>query len=205
MERKTKIVATLGPATDKPGVLGELIDAGVNVVRLNFSHGSGDEQRRRAEAARVAAAEKGRAIGILADLQGPKIRIESFRDGAVELAEGQQFALDTRMDADAGTAQAVGMYYEPMLADLRAGHQLLLNDGAIALEVDAVSDHRIDCTVLTGGPLSGRKGVNLRGGGLSASGLTEKDIEDIKVVAGIKADYVAVSFVQNGNDLTRAR
>src|SRR5699024_4082838 len=115
MERKTKIVATLGPATDKPGALGELIDAGVNVVRLNFSHGSGDEQRQRADAARAAAAGKGRAIGILADLQGPKIRIESFRDGAVDLVTGQKFALDTRMAADAGTAEAVAMYYEAML------------------------------------------------------------------------------------------
>lgn len=205
MERKTKIVATLGPATDDQAALADLIDAGVNVVRLNFSHGDADEHRRRAAIVRAVAAEKGRSVGILADLQGPKIRIESFRDGAVDLVNGQTFALDTRMAADAGTVDAVGMYYEAMLADLRPGHELLLNDGAIALRVTEVSDHRIVCMVTVGGHLSGRKGVNLRGGGLSASGLTETDIKNIDVVAEIDADFVAVSFVQDADDLTRAR
>lgn len=205
MERKTKIVATLGPATDDPAALAALIDAGVNVVRLNFSHGSGDEHRKRATAVREAAAAKGRTVAVLADLQGPKIRIESFKDGAVDLAVGQTFTLDTRMAADAGTVEAVAMYYEAMLGDLRPGHELLLNDGAIALKVTEVDDHRIVCTVTVGGNLSGRKGVNLRGGGLSASGLTEKDIQDMRVIADIEADFVAISFVQNAHDLIRAR
>lgn len=198
-------MATLGPATDDAQVIADLIDAGVNIVRLNFSHGHADEHRRRAEMVRTAAAAKGRAVGVLADLQGPKIRIESFRDGAVDLAKGQTFTLDTRMAGDAGTDEAVAMYYTAMLDDVRPGHQLLLNDGAIALEVNAVDDHRIVCSVLVGGRLSGRKGVNLRGGGLSASGLTDKDIEDITTVAAIEADFVAVSFVHNAQDLTRAR
>lgn len=205
MERKTKIVATLGPATDDKQTLAHLIDAGVNVVRLNFSHGDADEHRQRAAVVREVAAARGRAVGVLADLQGPKIRIESFADGAVDLVAGQSFTLDTRMAADAGTADGVAMYYKPMLADVRAGQELLLNDGAIALEIVEVDDHRVACTVTSGGHLSGRKGVNLRGGGLSASGLTDKDIDNIGVVAEIDADFVAVSFVQNADDLTRAR
>jgi pyruvate kinase len=205
MKRKTKIVATLGPASDSPEVLSKLLSAGVNVVRINFSHGEADDHRERVRRVREAAAELQLPVAVLADLQGPKIRIESFMDGAVELETGQPFTLDTQMAADAGTRDAVAIHYEPLLADVKAGSQLLINDGAISLAVDAVDAHRIQCTVEVGGKLSGRKGVNLRGGGLSAGGLTEKDFDDIRVAAELDVDYLAVSFVRSAADLHDAR
>lgn len=205
MKRKTKIVATLGPATDDAETLTGLIRAGVNVVRVNFSHGSAEDHRRRVRAVRAAAAECGQEVGVLVDLQGPKIRIESFADGEVTLHMGQTFTLDTHMAADAGTVEAVALHYEALLADVEPGQHLLVNDGAIALEVMDVAEHRIVCTVRAGGPLSGRKGVNLRGGGLSAGGLTDKDIADIAVAAELEADFVAVSFVRSEQDMREAR
>ena len=171
MNRKTKIVATLGPASDSPDVLSRLLSAGVNVVRINFSHGSAEDHRERVARVRAAASELGLPVAVLADLQGPKIRIESFADGAVELEAGQRFTLDTQLAADAGTREQVAIHYEPLLADVAPGAQLLINDGAISLAVDEVDDHRIVCTVEVGGTLSGRKGVNLRGGGLSVCGV----------------------------------
>ena len=171
MTRRTKIVATLGPATDDPAVLRKLLAAGVDVVRLNFSHGKADEQRRRVEQVRSAAHELGLDIGILADLQGPKIRIESFADGPVELHEGQRFTLDTALGAQAGDATTVGCAYAELPRDVVAGDVLLLNDGAISMRVDAVIDTRVQCTVLVSGPLSNRKGINKQGGGLSAGAL----------------------------------
>src|SRR5699024_744640 len=205
MERKTKIVATLGPATDDADVLAKLIRAGVNVVRVNFSHGDADDHRRRVRAVRDVAAELGREVGVLADLQGPKIRIESFAEDAVMLEKGRRFTLDTRMAADAGTADAVALHYAAMLEDVTPGQQLLINDGAIATTVDGIDDHRINCTIKRGGRLSGRKGVNLLGGGLSASGLTQQDIADIGVIAGMEVDFVAVSFVRSVDDIHQAR
>lgn len=205
MNRKTKIVATLGPASDPPEVLAELLRAGVNVVRINFSHGSADDHRARVARVRETAAELGLPVAVLADLQGPKIRIESFADEAVELTDGQTFTLDTGLAADAGTREQVAIHYKPLLADVRPGSELLINDGAIALTVDSVDERRIVCTVNVGGRLSGRKGVNLRGGGLSASGLTDKDADDIRLAAEMEADYVAVSFVRDASDLHQAR
>ena len=205
MNRKTKIVATLGPASDPPEVLAELLRAGVNVVRINFSHGSADDHRARVARVRETAAELGLPVAVLADLQGPKIRIESFVDEAVELADGQTFTLDTGLAADAGTREQVAIHYEPLLADVKPGSELLINDGAIALTVDSVDERRIVCTVNVGGRLSGRKGVNLRGGGLSASGLTDKDADDIHLAAEMEADYLAVSFVRDASDLHQAR
>ncbi|MBO9469380.1 pyruvate kinase [Endozoicomonas sp. G2_2] len=205
MNRKTKIVATLGPASDSPDVLSRLLSAGVNVVRINFSHGSAEDHRERVARVRAAASELGLPVAVLADLQGPKIRIESFADGAVELEAGQRFTLDTQLAADAGTREQVAIHYEPLLADVAPGAQLLINDGAISLAVDEVDDHRIVCTVEVGGTLSGRKGVNLRGGGLSAGGLTEKDFGDIRVAAELEADYLAVSFVRSAADMHEAR
>ncbi|ROO31733.1 pyruvate kinase [Salinisphaera orenii] len=205
MNRKTKIVATLGPASDPPEVLAELLRAGVNVVRINFSHGSADDHRARVARVRETAAELGLPVAVLADLQGPKIRIESFVDEAVELADGQTFTLDTGLAADAGTREQVAIHYEPLLADVKPGSELLINDGAIALTVDSVDERRIVCTVNVGGRLSGRKGVNLRGGGLSASGLTDKDADDIRLAAEMEADYLAVSFVRDASDLHQAR
>ena len=205
MNRKTKIVATLGPASDAPDVLSELLTAGVNVVRINFSHGAAEDHRQRVAAVRAAANALERPVAVLADLQGPKIRIESFVDGAVELECGQTFTLDTGLAADAGTRERVAIHYPPLLADVRAGSELLIDDGAIALTVTDVDDRCIVCTVDAGGTLSGRKGVNLRGGGLSAGGLTDKDAEDLRLAAELEADYLAVSFVRSADDLEQAR
>lgn len=205
MLRKTKILATLGPASEEPETLTALIKAGVNAVRINFSHGDPDEHRRRVAAVRRAAEKLGTAVAILADLQGPKIRVESFVEGAVELEKGQRFVLDGRMAADAGTAEGVAVYFKPLFDDVQPGHQLVLNDGAITLTVTEVAPSRIVTTVDEGGTLSGRKGVNLRGGGLSAGGLTEQDIGHIKVAAEMEVDFVAVSFVRSAADMQQAR
>ncbi|MGH8256404.1 MAG: pyruvate kinase, partial [Steroidobacteraceae bacterium] len=203
--RRTKIVATLGPATDEPGVIAEMVRAGVDVVRLNFSHGTRDSQRRRVEQLRHAAREADRYVGILADLAGPKIRIESFREGKVQLTEGAPFALDTALDAVAGSATEVGCAYTNLPADVRAGDTLLLSDGQIVLEVDKVSGTRISCVVRSGGELSNRKGVNRQGGGISAPALTEKDLEDIHLAAELGLDYLAVSFARDADDMRRAQ
>ncbi|RJS94064.1 pyruvate kinase [Salinisphaera sp. Q1T1-3] len=205
MQRKTKILATLGPASDSPDVLKRLIQAGVNVVRINFSHGDADAHRKRVATVRETAAALGKSVGVLADLQGPKIRIESFADGKVELQNGQAFTLDTEMAADAGTADAVAIYYKPLLADVKPGSQLMVNDGAIALKVTEVTDTKIVTEVEVGGTLSGRKGVNLRGGGLSAGGLTEQDFGHIKLAAEMEVDFLAVSFVRGASDMHQAR
>src|SRR5579864_7339466 len=154
--RRTKIVATLGPATDNPSVIAGMIDAGLDVARINFSHGTRDSQRKRIEMVRDAAREAGRYVGILADLAGPKIRIESFRDGPVHLAEGSPFALDTALDPNAGTATEVGCAYKELPEDVRKGDTLLLNDGQIALEVEKVAGTRISTVVRLGGELSNR-------------------------------------------------
>jgi pyruvate kinase len=203
--RRTKIVATLGPATDRKETLVRLLAAGVDVVRLNFSHGAPEEHARRAEAVRAAAANLGRDIGILCDLQGPKIRVESFADGPVELAEGQPFALDTALGKTAGTQHVVGCAYAELPRDVVAGDTLLLNDGAISLRVDAVTGTRIDTTVLIGGTLSNRKGINKLGGGLSAAALTDKDKTDIQHAVALDADFIAVSFPRQAADMQEAR
>ncbi len=205
MNRKTKIVATLGPASDGKEMLAKLFTAGVNVVRINFSHGAPDDHRQRVANVRAVAREMGKPIGVLADLQGPKIRIESFVDGSVELKNGQTFTLDTEMESDAGTSEAVALHFKPLLADVRKDSQLMINDGAIALTVTEVDGPRIVTRVDVGGTLSGRKGVNLRGGGLSAGGLTDKDAQDIKLAAELEADFLAVSFVRNAADMHLAR
>jgi pyruvate kinase len=205
MTRRTKILATLGPATDDPAVLKRLLSAGVDVVRLNYSHGTADDHARRATAVRTAAGELGLDIGILADLQGPKIRIESFAKGPVELVEGAQFALDTAMDPAAGDVRAVGCAYALLPQDVRAGDVLLLNDGAITLKIDTVEGTRIDTTVLLGGMLSNRKGINKQGGGLSAAALTDKDREDLLHAIEIGADFIAVSFPRSAADMVEAR
>ncbi|SER16838.1 pyruvate kinase [Solimonas aquatica] len=205
MNRRTKIVATLGPATDDPAILRKLLRAGVDVVRLNFSHGKLADQQRRAAAVRSAAAELGLDIALLADLQGPKIRIESFAKGAVELAEGQRFTLDTALAADAGDEQAVGCAYKELPQDVRAGDVLLLNDGVISMRVDAVEGTRVSCTVLLGGTLSNRKGINKQGGGLTAAALTDKDKEDLKAAVALDVDFIAVSFPRDAADMDLAR
>lgn len=204
-QRHTKILATLGPATDKPGVLRELIAAGVDVVRINFSHGTADEQRERVRQARSLAAELGRDLGVLGDLQGPKIRVERFRDGPIELAEGDPFTLDASLATDDGNQQAVAVSYEPLPRDVSAGDILLLNDGAIELEVTAIEGTAVQCRVRVGGILSDRKGLNRLGGGLSAPALTDKDLDDIRLAAELEVDFLAVSFPREAADLNRAR
>src|SRR5690554_1842279 len=189
MLRRTKIVATLGPATDTPESLAAIIRAGVDVTRLNFSHGSADEHLERARQVRKAAAAQGRFVAILADLQGPKLRIARFRDNKVTLKAGQTFVLDATLDKEAGDDQAVGIDYEQLIRDVVPGDILVLDDGRIEMEVTEVDEHSITSTVLIGGPLSNNKGLNKRGGGLSAEALTDKDREDIITAAQLQADY----------------
>ena len=203
--RRTKILATLGPATDKPGVLDALLAAGVDVVRLNFSHGDPASQVARAQAVREAAARVGREVGILADLPGPKIRIETFADGKVELKAGDRFDLLASDDAPPGDATQVGVSYLGLPGDVAPGDVLLLDDGLLQLQVESVDGARIACTVLNDGVLSNRKGLNKQGGGLSLGALTEHDEALIKVAAQLEADFIAVSFCRNAADMDRAR
>ncbi|TDX30407.1 pyruvate kinase [Modicisalibacter xianhensis] len=203
--RRTKIVATLGPASDRDGVLDELIQAGVDVVRLNFSHGSPDDHRRRLEAVREAAERHGKTIAALGDLQGPKIRIARFAEGAVTLAEDQKFILDVSLDRDVGDATQVGCDYKALADDVKAGDVLLLDDGRLELVVDRVDPPRVHTTVRVGGKLSNNKGINKQGGGLSAAALTDKDREDLKTAIDIGVDYLAVSFPRTAADMQLAR
>jgi len=205
MLRRTKILATLGPASDKPGVLEALFEAGIDVVRMNFSHGTAQDHIDRAAAVRALSKKTGRLVGILCDLQGPKIRIAKFKDTKVWLDEGQAFALDINLGTDAGDTKEVGIIYEPLAKEVVKGSRLLLDDGRIVLDVVSTDGSRIECTVHVGGYLSNNKGINLQGGGLSAAALTEKDKEDIKTIGIIGADFVAVSFPRCADDLHEAR
>jgi pyruvate kinase len=203
--RRTKIVTTLGPATDNPGVLADMIRAGADVVRVNFSHGKFEDHAKRVHLVRAAAESVGRYVGILGDLGGPKIRIERFAHGPIHLEEGAEFTLDTSLDPDAGNQHAVGVAYKPLAKDVHPGDVLLLNDGLIVLEVKDVSGPRVVTKVLTGGELSNNKGLNRRGGGLSAGALTAKDREDIRAAAELGLDYLAVSFPKSASDMVEAR
>ncbi|AJE23349.1 pyruvate kinase [Azotobacter chroococcum] len=205
MLRRTKIVATLGPATDTPEVLEGLIKAGVDVVRLNFSHGKAEEHMARAALVREMAAKHGRFVAILADLQGPKIRISRFAEGKVMLQKGQQFILDAALDKNAGDATRVGIDYEALITDSKPGDILLLDDGRVVLKTLKVEATQLVCEVQVAGPLSNNKGINRQGGGLSASALTEKDCEDIKTAASMQVDYLAVSFPRDAADMQHAR
>jgi pyruvate kinase len=205
MHSRTKIVATLGPSTDSIEVLTEMVRAGLDVARVNFSHGKHEEHGRRIDLVHEAARRAGRYVGILADLGGPKIRIENFVNKKVDLKDGQAFALDTEHDINAGNETVVGCAYKDLPKDVKVGNILLLNDGLITLEVTKVSGTRIDTKVIAGGELSNRKGVNLKGGGISAPALTDKDLEDIKFACGKGADYVAVSFARDAADMNNAR
>lgn len=203
--RRTKIVATLGPATDDPKILQELISAGADVLRFNFSHGAAEEQRERVEQVREIALKLGRYVGIMGDLQGPKIRIESFKEGAVTLAAGQDFTLDTALASKDGDGTCVGVAYPDLVNDVRSGDVLLLDDGQIVLEVTAVSGSQIHCRVKEGGILTDHKGLNKQGGGLSAPALTDKDRIDITAAAELEMDFVSVSFARNADDINEAR
>jgi pyruvate kinase len=202
--RATKIVATLGPASSDPVMLEKMIRAGVNVVRLNFSHGTAEDHVNRAQLVREAATRAGVEVAIMADLQGPKIRVGKFAEGKVHLVQGEKFILDASR-TEPGDIKGVGLDYKELPRDVKVGDVLLLNDGLIVLKVDAVRGEQVHTTVKLGGDLSNNKGINKQGGGLTAPALTAKDMEDIKTAMSFQADYVAVSFPQNATDMEMAR
>ena len=203
MPRSTRIVATLGPACSEPDVLRRMLAAGVDVVRLNFSHGRADDHVERARMVREAARAEGREVAVMADLQGPKIRIGKFADGKVDLVAGARFVLDA--ECATGDATRVGLDYPELVHDVGPGAILLLDDGLIRLEVEAVEGPRIVTRVVVGGKLSNNKGINRLGGGLTAPALTPKDMADIQTAAQLEADYLAVSFPKSGKDMDKAR
>lgn len=205
MLRRTKIVATLGPATDDKAVLRQMIEAGLNVVRINFSHGDANEHQMRVDALRAVASECNRQIAVMGDLQGPKIRLKRFRAGVVELIEGQAFFLDSELGKKEGTIDGVGVAYDELSKDVAAGDTLLLNDGQISVCVERVEGSRIHTRVVHGGPLSDHKGINKQGGGLSAPALTSADKKNIKLAAKLDMDFLAVSFVRHAEDVNAAR
>ena len=202
--RATKIVATLGPASSDPVLLEKMIRAGVNVVRLNFSHGVAQDHVDRAQLVREVAQRTGREVAIMADLQGPKIRVGKFADGKVMLERGEKFVLDASR-IELGDVKGVGLDYKELPREVKAGDVLLLNDGLIVLTVNAVRGEEGHTTVKLGGELSNNKGINKQGGGLTAPALTTKDMEDIKTAMSFQADYVAVSFPKNASDMEMAR
>ena len=204
-KRRTKIVATLGPASSSPESIEQLLLAGLDVARLNFSHGNADEHRSRVKLLRQISSRLGRHIAIMGDLQGPKIRIARFRDTQVVLQKGQRFTLSNAHPADEGDEHIVGIDYPSLVQDCRPGDELLLDDGRLVLEVSSVDDDAVHTTVIVGGALSNNKGINRRGGGISAPSLTDKDKEDIHLAAELELDYVAVSFPRYGSDIERAR
>lgn len=201
--RKTKIVATLGPSSNSEEMLARMIMAGVNVVRLNFSHGSAEEHIKRAEIVRAIAAKLNRPIGVLCDLQGPKIRIGKFEFGKITLKTGDLFILDA--DCELGNQDHVGLDYKTLPQEVREDVVLLLDDGRITMQVSRVKGNQIHCVVLSGGVLSNNKGINRQGGGLSADALTKKDREDIKTAVALEADYIAMSFPKSAVDVELAR
>ncbi len=203
--RTTKIITTLGPATDNEQTIRELIDAGVDVVRMNFSHGDADEQLRHAQLVRKVSAQKKYHIGILGDLQGPKIRIQRFVNDRIELKTGQRFILDAGLEQNAGDENRVGISYADLYKDVKKGDELLLDDGRITLEVEQIKDRQVITTVKIDGVLSNNKGVNRRGGGLSAQTITDKDKLDIELATKIGVDYLAVSFPKSPEDMLYAK
>src|SRR5436190_16614658 len=203
MVRSTKIVATLGPASSEPAVLERMIRAGVDVVRLNFSHGTAADHEKRATLVKELSAKVGRTVAIMCDLQGPKIRVGKFKEGKITLEKGQSFILDAGLEI--GDGQRSGLDYKELPRDVGTGSVLLLDDGKIVLEVTAVKGEEVHTVVRHGGVLSNNKGINRQGGGLTAPALTAKDMEDIKTAAKIQADYLAVSFPKSGADMYMAR
>jgi len=203
MIRRTKVVATLGPASSDARTLGRMIEAGLDVVRINFSHGTADEHRARVNLVRQLARKCGRAVGVLVDLQGPKIRVGRFKDGKIQLEPGAKFVLDA--ECKLGDQHVVGLDYKNLPNDVHPGDTLLLDDGRIVLGVTNVRGPKITTVVEQGGPLSNNKGINRKGGGLTAPALTDKDKQDIRLAAELKADFLAVSFPRSGEDVRWAR
>jgi len=204
-ERRTKIIATLGPATDDPAVLEQVILAGASIFRLNMSHGKGEDHLERARLVREVSGNLDREVALLADLQGPKIRVERFASGQVELTAGDPFVLDAEDDVTPGTRERVGVSYKGLPNDVKPGDVLLLDDGLISMAVERVEGGRVICRVELGGTLGDRKGLNLKGGGLSISGLADHDLPHIELAARMGVDYLAVSFVSDERDINRAR
>jgi pyruvate kinase len=204
MTRATKIVATLGPASSDPQVLERLLREGVDVVRLNFSHGKAQDHIDRAALVRETAARVGKPVALMADLQGPKIRVGKFTDGKVMLEPGAAFVLDAQR-TEPGDIHAVGLDYKELPRDVRPGDKLLLNDGLIVLTVQAVRGEQVHTVVKVGGELSNNKGINKAGGGLTAPALTAKDMEDIKTAMAFQCEYLAVSFPKSATDMEMAR
>src|SRR5256885_2115287 len=203
MPRSTKIVATLGPASSEPAVLERMIRAGVDVARLNFSHGTAADHEQRAALVKSIPSKTGRTVAIMCDLQGPKIRVGKFKDGKITLEKGQRFVLDAACElGDSGRA---GLDYKELPRDVEPDAVLLLDDGKIVLEVTAVKGSEVHTVVRHGGVLSNNKGINRQGGGLTAAALTAKDMEDIRTAVKIRADYLAVSFPKSGADMYMAR
>src|SRR5579871_3291668 len=203
--RRTKIIATLGPATDKPGMLKRILEEGVDVVRLNLSHGAPEDHQKRADEVRAAAVELGREIAVLCDLQGPKIRIAKFAAAPVLLEPGARFDLECDANALPGDASRIGVSYLELYKDVKPGDTLLLDDGLIALVVDKIAGTTIQTHCTIGGALSDRKGINRLGGGLSLAALAEKDKQDIKLAAKLGADFLAVSFAKRAADIEESR
>lgn len=203
--RRTKIVVTLGPALDEPDMLKRVILAGADVFRANFSHGTVAMHEARITAVRELALEQGKAVAILIDLQGPKIRIARFKNKKVHLQEGQDFILDTDLGNEEGTETGVSLDYKDLPRDVHRGDTLLLDDGRIVMQVEDIQGNRIHCKVVVGGELSNNKGINRLGGGLSASALTDKDRADIKEAVRLDADYIAISFPRSAEDVNEAR
>ncbi|AGH81002.1 pyruvate kinase [Psychromonas sp. CNPT3] len=205
MTRRTKIVTTLGPATDRDNNLEKLIIAGANMVRMNFSHGESIDHIRRAQEVREIAERLGKEVAIMGDLQGPKIRISSFKDNKIILKIGDTFTLDSLFEKGQGDESCVGLDYKTLPQEVKKGNILMLDDGRVQLEVIETTEHQVKTRVIIGGPLSNNKGINLKGGGLSAPALTEKDKRDILTAAQIGCDYLAISFPRNGADIRYAR
>lgn len=205
MLRRTKIIATIGPASDQPEVLQQLIMAGVNLVRINMSHGVAARHSEVINNVRKIAEELKLEVGILIDLQGPKIRIARFKNGAINLATGAKFILDAALGDNDGDENCVGIDYKNLPRDLHSGDRLLLDDGRIIMDVESINGTAIHCIVRIGGKLSNNKGLNRQGGGLSAKALTDKDRLDIKFAAEHAVDYVAVSFPRSAEDMLLAK
>lgn len=203
--RRTKIVATLGPGSSSSEVILEMIRAGVDVFRLNFSHGSHEEQKHRVDVIRECSESTGRIVGILADLQGPKIRTHKFKDGQVQLIKGETFILDAALGKNEGTQERVGLTYKGLPKDVKTGNVLLLDDGRVELVVEEVVGEEIRCIVIYTCVLSNNKGINLKGGGLSAPALTDKDKEDLVAAVAMDVDYVALSFARTAADVNQCR
>lgn len=202
--RRTKIVATLGPASSDPERMAALVEAGVNVFRLNFSHGSADVHRNNVAVIRDIAARLDANVGILQDLQGPKIRVARFADDRITLAAGDTFTL-TCADDSPGDQQRVGVTYPGLVNDVAVGDKLLLDDGRLTLRVTRLSGQDIQTEVVVGGTLSNNKGINIPNADLSIPALTDKDVEDLKLGAELDVDWVAMSFVRSRDDLLLAR